>query len=173
MTQVSNYRANRDHFAEDTWRGLRFMLLGLLLIWGLYAAGNAGFRYLYNDVQSVVVEDHLVGENPKVTIYRVIRSDFMADFTVTVRNADTEAYVCQSDTKKPLYYRKSANKTQPLVLPLADWMARPEDYDDCQKDSRFGEGRFYIETTHKVNMFYLIPVSRTVTSAVFTRNATP
>lgn len=160
-------------FLRDTIRTAGTLITGLALIVLSHLTVAAAFPWIWIDLQSVVVPHHMVGDNPRIEVWRTIRSDFDGRWSVVVRRAETHEYVCITpgpdiDPKVTLPYRRAANALQPYRPDLASWMRDDGALHDCTSRG-FQDGAFYLETCQTVRIAGLWPVSRCVPSNVFQR----
>ena len=94
-------------------------------------------------------EKIIVGSDPDIKIDRAISKDFRGTYTVTVRNALTNRYICQGDPPKPIDYRtpKDGHETS---VPLSWWLWNTEALDECWRKGMAEPGAYYMETCHTV-----------------------
>lgn len=164
------FRRHVENEAEQLAHAVRvglYLFAGILLF--AFVLSPTIFRVAFLDLQSVTVADHVVGDDPEVTVYRNIHSSGPFGYSVTIRRADTGAFVCSKGPDAPFPYNPLADElVQPLVLPLSAWLDDKEALEDCERRG-FGAGTFYIKTCHE---YALIPLlRRCADSAVFQRGA--
>lgn len=170
MSETSFFRREPHGKRSDFWHTVRVGLVVMAAALAVIEAPTMAFRWLYIDLQSVSIPDHATGEDPDVTVFRDIQSNFWGSYVVTIREAGTHRFVCSIPADSWFEYRKDANATQPLILPISTWMGSDEDLHDCEAMG-FNDGYFYASTCHLTNAFGFIPARRCVNSNVFQRTA--
>lgn len=170
MSESSFFRRDPKDERSDFWHTVRVGCAMLAMALLLIQTPTWAFRWLYINVQSVSIPDHVAGDDPDVTVYRYIQRDFWGGYVVMLREAGTHRFVCSTPAPDWFLYREDANATQPLVLHLSDWLDDETALQDCE-DRGFGEGDFYAVTCHVTNALGFIPARRCVDSNVFHRSA--
>lgn len=168
MSEASFFRRDPQGPRSDFWHTVRVGLVMMVLAIATLELPTMAFRWLYIDLQSVSIPDHEPGDDPDVTVFRKIRSDFWGGYVVTIRQAGSHRFVCSIPVDSWFEYRKQANATQPLILPISDWLGDDADLTECE-DMGFQNGYFYAVTCHLTNAFGFIPARRCVNSNVFLR----
>ena len=159
---------------SNYWRETRIAgLVGLLILLAFVVAIRLWtyvFPVLWFDLRSVHVDDHPVGYDAMVSADRVIRRDAPLLFLVTVRDAETHAFVCSGGWRGPYNYRKAAGLINPLRMSLPKWLdVLSLEHVGCTPENGFGVGKFYISTCHQRRLLGMFPVQRCVDSNTFER----
>lgn len=168
MSETSLFRRDprgRREDARHTFRVAALMLAAALVVMN---AGNWVFRRVWIDLQSVTVADHAVGDDARVEAWRVIHNDFWGAFSVTIREAGTERFICTTGLADPFEYRAAASAVQPYVTTLSGWLGGADQVAECVTRG-FGVGVFFLTTCHHHAVAGLIPARRCVDSAPFER----
>lgn len=168
MSETSIFRRDSRGRREDARHTLMVaaLLFGMALL--VINVPNWVFRWVWIDLQAVVVADHAVGDDAPLEAWRVNHRDFWGTYSVTVREAGTQRFICASGLADPFGYRAAASSVQPYVTTLDAWIGGPGQVEWCEGHG-FGPGTFFLTTCHHHNFLGLIPARRCVDSAPFVR----
>lgn len=166
MSDTRMFRRAPSNYREDARHAIRVFLILFTSIFAPVAGAQVAFPYLFINLQSVTVPDHRVGEDPQITVYRIINRDFLGNYTVTIREASTSRVICVSGTPAPIPYEKAAGQTNPIKMPLSQWIWDGAAVRRCEAQG-FGVGKFYTNTCQFLASFPLI--GRCVRGNVFAR----
>lgn len=141
------FRQQRKSRMEDRLQVAAVAALIFMLMSGLLFGPSLIFRHLWIDIESMTVADHYVGEDPDVVVWRDIHRDFWGTFSVLIRRAETDSFVCMASPPGPFKYSEKAAEEQPLVRPLSTWLNSRADLQRCIENG-FGPGSYYITACH-------------------------
>jgi hypothetical protein len=160
-------RAVRNGLA-DTLHILLVAFLFCALMFALREAVQSQFRNIWIDLQSVAVPDHIDGEDPTLTVDRIIHRDFPGSWEVRIRRAYTHELIDVAKSTAKIDYRKVRSQENPIHPYLSDWLRDSAALAHAESEG-FGEGRFYIRTCHIAYVAGFLPFDRCVDSNVFER----
>lgn len=154
---------------SDTRHSLRFAFILLMLAMMALNGPNLLYKYIWLDLESVHVPDHTTGSDPMLTIWRSIKSNHEATYTVTIREAVTNAHICSVSPSSIIGYKRAASDARPvLMMELSRWLDDIHELRKCERKG-FGVGEFFVNTCH-FKTLYGVPVARRcVESNTFSR----
>jgi hypothetical protein len=166
------FRRPSTTYWQDTRHGalVSVVFVGLIFAFGWVA--QLAFPLTFINLQSVAVADSTVNEDPIVTAWRDIPYGGELRYSVHVRRYPDETIAFVGNLSAPIEYRHRAGLTNPLVMPLSEWMTEG-DYDRLIESGNFGPGTYFIVTCHHGEFLGFWPVSRCVDSAAFQREGEP
>lgn len=132
------------HNNPYTWLVLGFLVLA--------TAPAIMFPYLWLDLRSVTIYDAPESGDPLLTFETRIRRDFLGTYSVVVREADTDRFVCQGTPDAPIPYVHN-DEYQEIHRTLSWWLGGSEALDRCHAQG-MDEGAYYTITCHSVIMSY-------------------
>lgn len=131
-------------------------------------------RLFFINLKSVIVADHVVGENPEVVATRTIHNDFVGRFSVTIRRASDDGVACLMSWPDWFPYKVQKQGTpNELHYPsdFRDWVGDANKLNQCIAAGRYGPGLYYLQTCHFVKVMGPFHLHRCVDGAVYERKA--
>lgn len=156
-------------FIDDSWHiaAIAVFILGLIAF--SKPMTDFAFRSMFIDVKSVNVQDHYVGENPKVTVYRQINYEFQGSFSVNIRKAQDGGVSCLTSWPTYFPYLPAASVINPKITDMQQWVGDAGQLETCTKAGKYPAGTYYIDTCHRALLLNMFVMQRCVPSNFYKR----
>ena len=129
-----------------------------LIAAGLFFIPPAIFSSVWLNLISVNVHDTPWGSDPVVDVRRDIHMEFYGRYSVVIRDAETERFVCQGTPASPFTYRP--DEEQEMEVTLSWWLGSAAQLAACYHEGLRPGGSYFVDTCHYAIGPYGVDIAR-------------